>query len=398
MTVLTSSPDEAIVQLAGSYREPIRMLLVTDMPILRPGGSERFLCNLLAGLDPAQFRIDVVQLCDPPDCNFRSPPRGSHIRLEYWPIDAVYGRRAFVAYRQLYRRLHAERYHIVQSQHEKSDLLCALLPRTADCRMRISNRRDTGFQKNPLLRASFRLLNRRFDRVIAPSRAILDGLVRDERVCRDRTHCLPNGVDTGRFAPLDRHGRAARRAELGLPPHAFLFGCVARLRAVKRHCDMLDGFAQATGQRPDVQLVLVGDGELEGELRSQAARLGIAERVLFLGPRADVEQLLPLFDAFVLTSSTEGMSNAVLEAMACGLPVIATAVGGNPETVDAPRSGLLVPPHAPEQLAKAMQTLLEDPERTVRMGREARRRAVDRFSVDAMVRSFARLYHEVCPA
>jgi L-malate glycosyltransferase len=399
MTVLTSSgPGESVAQVAGSYRERIRMLLVTDMPILRPGGSERFLCNLLGGLDPTRFRIDVIQLCDPPGGDFRPPPSGSHIRLEYWPIDAVYGRRALRAFLTLRRRLLAERYHIVQSQHEKSDILCALLPRTPDCRLRISNRRDTGFQKNGLVRNGFRMLNHRFDRVIAPSRAILDGLVRDERVCRERTHCLPNGVDTVRFAPIDGPGRSAQRARFGLPPHAFLFGCVARLREVKCHRDLLDGFALAAGDRPDVQLVLVGDGELEADLRAQAARLGIADRVLFLGPRADVERLLPLFDAFVLTSRTEGMSNAVLEAMACGLPVIATAVGGNPETIDAPNSGLLVPPHAPQQLAKAMQALLDDPVRTRRMGRQARQRAIATFSIDAMVRSFSRLYQEVCPA
>jgi L-malate glycosyltransferase len=375
---------------------PIRVLIVTDMPILRPGGSERFLCNLLAGLDPEQFRIDVIQLCEAPPEGFRSAPTGPHIRLEYWPIGAIYGSQSLRIYRRLLQRVRSERYHIVQSQHEKADILCALLPRTPHCRVRISNRRDTGFQKNRALRAGFRFLNHRFDRFVAPSRAILEGLVRDERVVAEHTHCLPNGVDTERFAPVEPARRPALRAALGLPPHALLFGCVARLREVKRHQDMLDGFALASADRPDVQLVLVGDGELEAQLREQAGRLGIAERVQFLGPRGDVEALLPLFDAFVLTSSTEGMSNAVLEAMACGLPVIATAVGGNPETLDAPRTGLLVPPFAPEQLAEAMRALLADPIRMREMGRRARERAVERFSIDAMVAGFDRLYRQVC--
>jgi L-malate glycosyltransferase len=373
-------------------REPIRMLLVTDMPILRAGGSERFVCNLLAGLDPDAFRIDVIQLCDPPDSGFRAAPGGSHIRLEYWPIDAVYGRRALKVLHGLWSRMRHERYHIVQSQHEKADILCALLPRTPECRLWISNRRDTGFQKNRLVRTGFRMLNHRFDRVIAPSRAILDGLVRDERVRRERTTCLPNGVDTQRFLPADAVSRQAERARVGLPPHAFLFGCVAGLRPVKRHQDMLDGFALAVGDRADVRLVLIGDGDLEPGLRRQADRLGITDRVLFMGARRDVEQVLPLLDVFVLTSSTEGMSNAVLEAMACGLPVIATAVGGNPETVDAPHSGLLVPPFAPPQLAKAMRMLLDDIPRTRAMGRRARQRALSTFSIDAMVDSFTELY------
>jgi L-malate glycosyltransferase len=393
MNVITApAPALACSQPRTAPGEVLRVLLVTDTPILGPGGSERFLCNLLAGLDPARFRIDVVQLCEPPAGGFRAPPPGEHIRLEYLPVDAVYGLRALRAYRALARRVAEGRYDIVQSQHEKSDILCALLPRPPRCRLWISNRRDTGFQKGRLVRFGFRAINHRFDRVVAPSRAILDGLVREERVRRERTHCLPNGVDTTRFVPAEPMRRAQRRAALGLPPHAFLFGCVARLRPVKRHCDMLEGFALATADRPDVQLVLVGDGELEQRLRAQAQTLGIADRVLFCGPRGDIEDLLPLLDVFVLTSSTEGMSNAVLEAMACGLPIIATAVGGNPETVDPPHTGLLVPPHAPAQLAKAMRELLHDPERTRAMGRRARQRAVQAFSIEAMVAGFTQLY------
>src|SRR5690606_28944831 len=137
------------------------------------------------------------------------------------------------------------------------------------------------------------------------------------------------------------------RSQLGLEPRAFVFGCVARMVPIKRHADLLDGFAAATARHPEAQLLLVGGGPLEAELREHAARLGIAGRVVFLGERRDIERLLPLLDCFVLASSTEGMSNAALEAMACGLPVIATAVGGNAEVVEHERCGLLVPPFSP---------------------------------------------------
>jgi L-malate glycosyltransferase len=393
MNVITA-PVPAIESVTPAVRagDTVRVLVVTDTPILGPGGSERFLCNLLGNLDAPRFKVDVVQLCDPPSNGFRESPGGDHIVLEYHPIDAVYGRRALGVYRELARRVREGRYDIVQSQHEKSDILCALLPRGPRAPLRISNRRDTGFQKGRLIRAGFRVINHRFDRVIAPSRAILDGLVRDERVRADRTQCLPNGVDTERFSPVDPAERSRLRAALGLPPHAFLFGCVARLRAVKRHCDMLDGFALATADRPDASLVLIGNGELADALRAQARLLGIENRVLFLGDRDDVESLLPLLDAFVLTSSTEGMSNAVLEAMACGLPTIATAVGGNPETVDAPNTGLLVPAYSPQSVAKAMRELLADVDRAREMGRRARLRVERVFSIEAMVAGFCRMY------
>jgi L-malate glycosyltransferase len=393
MNVITA-PVPAIESVTPAVRagDTVRVLVVTDTPILGPGGSERFLCNLLGNLDAPRFKVDVVQLCDPPSNGFRESPGGDHIVLEYHPIDAVYGRRALGVYRELARRVREGRYDIVQSQHEKSDILCALLPRGPRAPLRISNRRDTGFQKGRLIRAGFRVINHRFDRVIAPSRAILDGLVRDERVRAERTQCLPNGVDTERFSPVDPAERSRLRAALGLPPHAFLFGCVARLRAVKRHCDMLDGFALATADRPDASLVLIGNGELADALHAQARLLGIETRVLFLGDRDDVESLLPLLDAFVLTSSTEGMSNAVLEAMACGLPTIATAVGGNPETVDAPSTGLLVPAYSPQSVAKAMRELLADVDRAREMGRRARLRVERVFSIEAMVAGFCRMY------
>jgi glycosyltransferase involved in cell wall biosynthesis len=338
------------LQVAQSTAEvaPIRILIVTDTPLHLRGGSERFLCNLLVGLDPTRYAVDVVQMAAAAVGGGDLPAslQRPNIRLEYHPVDAVYGRAGIALYRELRRRVLSGRYQFVQSQHEKSDLICALLPRAAGCRLRVSNRRDSGFQKSGKLRLAFRLLNPRFDRFVAPSRAVLDGLVDSEAVAAERTVCLPNGVDTERFAPVPLSLRAAGRVELGLPPHAFLFGCVARLVEVKRHCDLLDGFAAAARQRPDTALVLVGGGPLQAELRARAERLDIADRVLFLGERNDIERLLPLFDAFALCSRTEGMSNAVLEAMACGLPCVATAVGGNPETLDR-HTGLLVPPFAP---------------------------------------------------
>jgi len=386
----------AVLQRAA----PIRLLLVTDTAILGRGGSERFICNLLGGLDHRQFRIDVLQLIEPPSPSerLRDPPPGEHIRLEYRPVDAVYGRRGRAVYRELRERVAGGSYDIVQSQHEKSDILCALLPRIPGGPLRISNRRDMGFQKNRLLHAGFRAINHRFDRVIAPSKAILDALVRNESVRRERTQCLPNGVDAERFAPMPAAQRDAARQRFGLRADAFVFGCVARMAPVKRHEDLIAGFAAAAEQRSDAQLVLVGGGPLEEQLRRQAQLAGVGDRVLFCGERRDIEQVLPLFDCFVLASSTEGMSNAALEAMACALPVIATAVGGNVEVVDSPRTGLLVPAHSPVRIAAAMRELLAHPERARQMGALARQTVEARFSIDAMVRAFAQFYQALQPA
>lgn len=369
-----------------------RLLLLTDTAILDSGGSERFLRNLLGGLEAQRYRIDVVQLSAPLPAAAPAALRRDGIRLEHRPIDAVYGRRGRAVYRELRQRLLRGDYDIVQSQHEKSDLICALLPRGPARAIRVSNRRDSGFQKGPSLRAGFRALNHRFDWIVAPSSALLTQLAADEGVAAARTRCLPNGVDSARFRPCGAAQRAAGRHAAGFAENAFLFGCVARLVPLKRHQDLIAAFAMVADHHPDAGLVLVGGGPLDGALRAQAQAAGLGRRVHFLGERDDIEALLPLLDAGVSCSETEGMSNAILEAMSCGLPVIATAVGGSPEMVDNGVTGVLVAAHAPGQLASAMLALLLDRERSRAWGRQARERVELEFSLAAMVARFDQFY------
>lgn len=387
-----AAPEQASCALAGA--PVLRLLLITDTAVLDTGGSERFLRNLLGGLAPERYGIDVVQLAPAPARGVPSPAllRRTGVRLEHRPIGAIYGIGGWRVYRELRRRMLRGDYDIVQSQHEKADLLCALLPRGPTAAIRISNRRDSGFQKSPRLRAAFRAINHRFDWVVAPSQALLTQLSADEGVAAQRTRCLPNGVDSERFQPIDPALRPRARLAFGLHPTAFLFGCVARLVAVKRHQDVIAAFAQVAQQDADCELILIGGGELESALRQQVAGTGLKHRVRFLGERADTDALLPLLDASLLCSQTEGMANAILEAMACALPVIATAVGGSPEMIENEVTGLLVPPGAPEQIAAAMLRLLRDAPARRELGRQARLRVEQRYSIGAMADGFDRLY------
>lgn len=378
----------------------LRLLLLTDTPILASGGSERFLRNLIEGLDPRRYAIDVVQLCPPPNGAAResSLPSEALVRLEYWPVGAVYGARGRALYRELRQRMLRGDYDLVQSQHEKSDLLCALLPRGPMGARRISNRRDTGFQKSAKLSLAFGLLNRRFDAIAGPAEAVLQHVrQREGGLHCDSSACVPNGVDTDHFRPLPPAERRAARSALQLGPETYVFACVARLVEVKRHCDLLRAYARVARRARPSQLWLIGDGPLRGTLEQQARDAGIADAVRFLGERRDIDVLLPLCDAFVLASRTEGMSNAVLEAMACGLPVVASAVGGQAELVEDGVTGLLVPARSPVRLAFALEQLLHAPARSHQMGRQARDRALERFSLRAMVAGFEQLHRRLCP-
>lgn len=398
LTLQPALPPKGHVDVPAIETVPasrLRLLIITDTDVTQRGGSERFLTHLIEGLDPGHFEIDLVQLSRGGDreASVRQPSaRREHVNVEYRPVVAIYGRAALAVWWELAARIRRGRYDIVQSQHEKADLLNALLPGGPNRPLRISNRRDTGFQKSLALRALFLLLNHRFDRLIAPANAILERLIVIDGVDRTRTHCLPNGVDCERFRPIDPDDVRRLRPAHGLPADAYLVGCAARLVPVKRHEDLVAGFAAAARAHADARLVLVGRGPLESKLRRQAEALDVGHRVIFLGEHHDMETLLPLFDAFALASSTEGLSNALLEAMACGLPTVATRVGGNPELVEPAVTGYLVDPERPDQLSLALAELLGRREQGRSMGLAARQRAERLFSLPAMIAAFTAFY------
>jgi L-malate glycosyltransferase len=386
-------PADAAV--AGSEDRRIRLLLLTDTAVLAPGGSERFLLNLASRLPRDRYRITLVQLHGSSMPANGQPARQlPHVQLRALPVHAVYDASGLRAWKALRSMLREEHFDIVQSQHEKADLLNALLPRRAGG-VRISNRRDMGFKKSARLGRVFRLLNPRFDRVVAPARQILTGLAECEQLDALRMVWIPNGVDTRRYCPSTYQSRLDSRRALGLDEDAIVFGCVARLTEVKRHADLIEAFARVHQSLPQARLVIIGDGPLLGEIRSHIAALNITGAVTLLNFRDDVDTLLPALDAVVLASSSEGMSNALLEAMACALPVIATAVGGNLHLVQHETTGLLVPPRDPLSLAAAMQTIGRSQHMARRMGMAGRARVEREFSLDAMVHAFDQLYRHL---
>lgn len=389
-----ASPGDSVAARRAARR--IALLVLSDNPILSTGGCERFLRYLITGLPASRYTIDVLQLAPPYIEPRRADELRPHLRsFAFRPLDAVYGPRGLRVLGELRRRVAAGEWDIVQSQHEKSDLLNALLPRGPAMTRRISNRRDMGFKKGAALRAAFRLANGRFDRVVAPSGIILDTLVAQGRVPAARCLAIPNGVGLERFHPAAPGEREALRLAAGLPASALLIACVANLTAVKRHADLLDAFAIVRQACPGAQLMLAGSGPLDAELHTRAATLGIAACVHFLGMTEAVERIWRMADLAVLASSSEGLSNSLLEAQACGLAVVATKVGGNPDLVIDGHTGCLVPPHDPPSLAAALLALANDPARRAAFGAEARQRAVERHAPARMVEAYDALYQEL---
>ncbi|MGH7304780.1 MAG: TIGR03088 family PEP-CTERM/XrtA system glycosyltransferase [Candidatus Rokuibacteriota bacterium] len=232
-----------------------------------------------------------------------------------------------------------------------------------------------------------RLLGPLVNRFTTVSDDLRRWLVADVGIAAAKVLRVHNGVDTERFAPGDR---TEIRAKLGIRADQRVVGTVGRLDPVKDQAALIQAFSRIDD--PDAVLVIAGDGACRDALHAQTAALRLGERVRFLGERRDVSRVLQAFDLFVLPSLAEGISNTILEAMATGLPVVATRVGGNPELVDDGVTGRLVPRQAPDILAEAVGEYLRDPVRRQEHGGHARARAMDLFGLDPMRDAYAALY------
>jgi sugar transferase (PEP-CTERM/EpsH1 system associated) len=237
-----------------------------------------------------------------------------------------------------------------------------------------------------------RVLSPLVTRFVAVSRDLEGWLVNRVGIPRRKVLTIQNGVDVDRFTPDSRD--KARRA-LGVSPDTVVIGTVGRLDPVKDQVSLIEAFAPLARQHPNLVAVLVGDGPHRGVVADRVSNLGISDRVRLLGRRMDVPVLLAGFDVFVLPSIAEGMSNTVLEAMAAGVPVVATRVGGSPEMVEDGVTGLLVPVGARRELADALGVYAADSHLRALHGKAGRARAVEQFSLGRMIQSYRHMYNSV---
>jgi glycosyltransferase involved in cell wall biosynthesis len=205
----------------------------------------------------------------------------------------------------------------------------------------------------------------------------------------DRVEVVYNGIEPGETPRSDERTHA--RNVLGVPQDSFVIGSAGRLDPVKNLSALIDAHAAVLRYRPDAHLVIVGAGPTRSELESRVRELGLADAVHFTGYRSDVRALMAAFDVYVNCSTYEGVSLTILEAMATGLPVVATRVGGNPEVVVDGETGSLVATEAPA-LTEALLVLAGDPIRRHTMGQAGRQRVMQNFSMARMVAEYARWY------
>lgn len=235
-----------------------------------------------------------------------------------------------------------------------------------------------------------RFLARRTQRVIAVSEDIKRDLMRHDAIPAERIAVINNGVDFDRLAT--QTSRALARARLGIPEATVALGCVARLEEQKGHRFLLE--AMTLLKDLPLRLFIVGDGRLRADLEQRAASLGVAHSTVFLGMRQDIPDVLKALDIYAMPSLWEGLSIALLEAMAAGLPAVASDVGGVQQVLGDDEYGIRVPAANPGALAQAIRSLAENRERRTGLGSLARRRALDSFSLDTTLLALTRVYDQ----
>jgi len=368
--------------------------LITSFEV---GGTERQAVELLKRIDRRRFdaRLAAIRLEGP----LYGEVEELFPRVPQFPLTSFYNANAARQLMRLRNWMVSERVDILHAHDFYAGLLGAAAARLAGVRvvacqrhMRLSDRRVHEW--------GTRLTHRLAHRVLVNSEAIRDHLLAGGHIATEKIVVVRNGLSAAaERAALDDDGRAKRRSallrELNLDEGAKLIGLVARLQPVKGHRYFIEAAGRIAAAEPKAHFLLVGDGALRREIEEHAARLGVNDRVHLLGDRNDAALVPAGFDVAVLASLSEGLPNAVIEAMAAGAPVVATAVGGTTELIIDGVTGFLVPPADADALARRILDTLRNPELSSRMAAQGRRRALSQFGMRRMVESVERLYAEI---
>ncbi len=348
-----------------------------------PGGAERMISTLTAALNQGQFRI-IVGMFRPGWLQAECEARG--VRTSVMPLAGRFNLQWFRACLRILRR---ERVALIHA-HEFSAILCGwIVAMLAGVPFVATVHGKNYFWEKLRRRVTYRLVSR-YGTMVVVSQDLKRFVCDKVGVAEKRVEVIYNGVAP---APTVTDEEAQKcKAELGISGCYPVLGVVGSLYPVKGHRFLLQAMPEILGRWPKARLLVIGRGELEVALKEQVEQLAIGANVHFLGMRQDVPRLLSLLDVFVLPSLSEGLSLALLEAMASGKPVVATLVGGNPELIDHGRTGFLVQPEDAKDLAANLMKLLSDPGMMQQFGRQAPERVRQHFSMGQMVDQYRDLY------
>ncbi|MCX6078470.1 MAG: glycosyltransferase [Chloroflexi bacterium] len=357
------------------------------------GGAQMMQLFLVETLQPLGIEMTVISLMQSSDSPFEKKLREAGVDIVFFPFHQLFSPGSFI---KLVNYLRQEKFDLIHAYLTYSNIVGPLAGRLTGTPT-IASLRSSDFENKSytVKRAFLETFTMRF----LATRVMANGLA-VEKYARHRlkdsrnVYTIPNAVDFARAIPDDE--RQQIRSEITGDLTRPLVLTVGRLSAAKGFHDLIKAFAFVHTQVPAAVLVIAGGGFLFDELKSHIEKLGLEEQIILLGARADVPHLLAAADIYVNSSHREGTPVSVLEAMAAGLPVVATRVGENPYLLD-PDAGLLVAPHQPQALAAAIISLLNSEELRKKLGNSARERIQRSYSRETWRKSLLTLYSEITP-
>lgn len=370
---------------------PVEFRVLHLLDNLNIGGTER---NAVRVLGELHRRGHPVQLAV-----FRGGPleadlEKSGIPVHRIPVSSFYSPAFLREARGLTRFTRQEGIRLLHAHDRYSNIFAAAAGVLGLAIPTVASKRWDGRGDPWSMRAASRFALRAATRVLVNSEAVAETALRDEGVRASRIRVIPNFVDDVLFETPTPGLRDEMRRELGIRPEQPVIVCVANLRPVKNHQLLLEVLVAVRTSFPEVRLVLVGDGPSSDALKRRAGEMHLQREVLFLGQQSDAWRFHAAGDLSVLASVSEGFPNALVEAQALGVPVVATAVGGVGEAVLDQRTGLLVPEGDAAAMRDAILGLLRDPGRGHAMGLAARE-ATRRYSRESVMTRLLDLYREL---
>ncbi|HEX8988773.1 MAG TPA: glycosyltransferase [Rhodocyclaceae bacterium] len=343
------------------------------------GGQERRIVAEMLGMMRRGHRLLLVTR---PDCRIGAEARTLGIPVELLPFRGKFDPTTIRGIARLARR---DEYAIVNTHSGVDSWAGGLAAKLAGVKLV-----RTRHLNLPLKRRWLNFVHYLPDALVTCGEEVRRNLVDNCGFPAGQVVSIPTGIDFGAFRP--RHERAATRQALGFADGEFIVLMVGVIRAVKRHEVALRALAALQERLPNARLVLAGDGPMRGDMEALAVQLGLGAKVSFLGHREDVPDLMNAADCLLLTSRSEGVPQAVTQALGLGLPVVATRVGGVPELIDDGRTGLLVPAENADAVAAALARLAADPALARQLGAQGRDHVLAHFSAEAMLDATEALY------
>jgi glycosyltransferase involved in cell wall biosynthesis len=375
------------VTLSKAERVPHVLFLIDHL--LARGGGEGNLLKVVQLMPPDRVRCSIATLKIKPAIQ-----ESISVPVYVFPLRRVYGFSGFRAAWRLRRLIRREKIDIVQTYFETANLWGGLVAKLSGALL-LSSRRDMGILRKPKHRLGYQLINRITDRVLAVSEEVKRFCVGEDRVAPDKVSVIYNGVDLQQIAEAASGASSPVFAEFA---GRQIVTCVANLRRVKGVDVFLRAAHLVCQELPDTLFLVAGSLYEEGysrEVRGLVESLGLQNNVRFLEFVENPVPLLKMSSVFCMLSRSEGFCNALLEAMACGVPSVVSRVGGNPEAIKDGESGFLVPVEDHETAAQRMLFLLRNPDQASKMGEAGRQAAFSQFSATAMINNLISLYSEL---